>query len=137
MYNIINGVNQAALFILPMLDKHPDKYLRFRDCFLFDEDHPEYDNYIHVYTRSGGGNREEFEEEIEEIRKHPNYITDYDDNFDCTYASFIFSVPDEYKNDYEKIINNKITEISEKYKKKIVEIYPKLEDDLKELFDKK
>lgn len=30
---MINGVNQATFYILPMLGKHPDEYPRFRDCF--------------------------------------------------------------------------------------------------------
>jgi len=28
---IINGANPSTFFILPMLDKHPDEYPRFRD----------------------------------------------------------------------------------------------------------
>ncbi len=32
LYNMINGVNPATFFILPMLGKHPDEYPRFRDC---------------------------------------------------------------------------------------------------------
>ena len=55
VYNMMFGVNQTCVFfILPMLGRHPDKYPRFRDCFLSDEEHPEYDNYIHVYPRVGG-----------------------------------------------------------------------------------
>lgn len=28
---------------------------------------------------------------------HPNYLRDQDDDFDCTYATFYFRVPDEYQ----------------------------------------
>ena len=32
---MINGVNPATFFILPMVaEKHPDSYPRFRDCFI-------------------------------------------------------------------------------------------------------
>ena len=34
LYNMINGVQPAAFFVLPMLGKHPDEYPRFRDCFI-------------------------------------------------------------------------------------------------------
>ena len=57
LYNLVQGVTSAVFFVLPMLGKHPDEYPRFRDCFLKDAEHPEYDNHIHVYTRVGGGNR--------------------------------------------------------------------------------
>jgi len=48
----MNGVNPCVFFILPMLGKHPEEYPRFRDCFVVDEEHPEYDNCIHIYTRA-------------------------------------------------------------------------------------
>lgn len=33
LYNMVNGMNQATFFVLPMLGRHPDEYPRFRDCF--------------------------------------------------------------------------------------------------------
>jgi len=85
-YNMVHGVTPAALLILPMLGKHPDEYPRFRDCFLADQEHPEFDDHIHVFTRVGGGNRGcGFGEE--ELYKHPEYVTTFDDSFDSTYAS--------------------------------------------------
>lgn len=70
LYNMIHGMNPIAFFVLPMLgDKHPDEWPRFRDVFLKDEEHPEYDMFIHVYTRVGGGNRNEGYGE-EELYKH-------------------------------------------------------------------
>ena len=85
-------------------------FYRFRDCYL-DES-----GRIAVYTRGGGGNRECFCEDYEpekmtdeslgekhnpgcvsvmqsKNRKHPDYLTDDDDDFDCTYATFYFKVP--------------------------------------------
>jgi len=31
------------------------------------------------------------------MKQHPNYIRDYDDDFDCTYASIVFSIPEKYR----------------------------------------
>lgn len=31
---MINGVNPATFYILPMLGNHPDWYPRFRDCWV-------------------------------------------------------------------------------------------------------
>ena len=88
------------------------------DCFI-------QDNSICVHTRTGGGNRDFYEsEEIcrqnypahfgdnkelptnawnSDLRNHPNFVTDYDDDFDCTYANFIFSFPEDYKQDLEAL----------------------------------
>lgn len=125
MYNMINGVNPATFFILPMLgEKHPDNYPRFRDCFVENDE-------IHVYTRVGGGNRNcEFGEE--ELQNHPNYLRDFDDDYDSTYATYVFSVPDQFKSDFELIKAGKIKEISEVYKRRLYLVFPKL----KETFDK-
>ena len=118
-----------------MLDKHTDEYPRYRNCFLKDPEHPEYDNHIHVYTRVGGNNRGcDFGEE--ELMKHPNFVTTFDDNEDNTYGTYVFSVPEEWKKDFDKIINGKLLEISDEYKEQIYKVFPKLETKLKEMFDK-
>jgi len=57
LYNMMFGVNQATFYILLMLGKHPEEYPRFRDCFISETEHPQYDNMIHIYTRVGGNNR--------------------------------------------------------------------------------
>lgn len=134
MYNMMNGVNQVGVFlILPMLDKHPDEYPRFRDCFLGDDNFPRYDNHIHIYTRVGGGNKGQGYGE-ERLRQHPNYIADLDDSFDSTYCSYIFSVPEKWKEDYDKIVNNDFENVSKEYQEQIFKVYPELEERLKPVF---
>ena len=131
---MVCGVNPAAFFILPMLGKHPDEYPRFRDCFTVDKEHPEYDGYVHVYTRVGGNNRGGgFGEE--ELYKHPNFITSFDDSFDNTYATYVFSVPDKWRADFDKIMNGKIKEISAEYKQEIIRVFPKLKEKLEGMFN--
>lgn len=134
LYNMMNGVTQATFYVLPMLGKHPDEYPRFRDCFTSDDEWPEYNDHIHVYTRTGGGNREHYKDGNNEIISHPNFITDFDDNFDCTFASWIFSVPEKWKDDYEKIKNNKLKDVSKEYQAEIKRVWPKLKDKFDELW---
>lgn len=134
LYNLINGVNPAVFFILPMLGKHPDEYPRFRDCFCNDEEHPEYNDHIHVYTRTGGGNRGSYEDENAEMTEMPDYVADFDDSFDSTYASWIFRVPDRWKDDFTKLREDRISEVSDEYKEEIKRIFPKLADKVDELF---
>lgn len=134
IYNMINGVSSATWFILPMLGKHPDEYPRFRDCFVNDEEHPEYDDHIHIYTRTGGGNREGYNEENKQMMQHANYVTDFDDSYDCTYASWIFSVPDKWRVDFEKIKTGDILELSKEYREEINRVFPKLKEKFDEIF---
>jgi hypothetical protein len=129
MYNLINGVNPASFLILPMLGKHPEEYPRFRDCFV------DKDSNICIYTRIGGGNRENYKEEIEEMRYHSSFIKDFDDDGDCTYATFVFSVPEKWKIDFEKIMNNNIKNISKEYKTQMKKVYPKLAGKFDEMFN--
>ena len=62
----------------------------------------------------------------------PGYVTDYDDSCDSTYAMFIFDVPEEWKEDVDKVKDNKMPETSKAYQRKILEVMPKLKDKLPE-----
>lgn len=131
-YNMINGANPATFFILPMLgEKHPDNYPRFRDCFVnSDNGEPE----IYIYTRVGGGNRNEgFGEE--ELYKHPNYLTTWDDDFDNTYATYSFSVPNEWKKDFDLITEGELKEVSTEYRERLYKVFPKLKETFDKLFE--
>lgn len=136
LYNMMHGMTQATFFILPMLDKHPDEYPRFRDCFLNDIDHPEYNDHIHVYTRVGGGNREFYRDEVNEICDNPYYITSFDDGFDCTFATYIFKIPPQWQKDYDLFMEGEIKDFSKKYQQQVRKIYPLLSEKLDELFGK-
>lgn len=109
MYNMLFGVNPAFPILLKALNvSYHGKTLniegeydpgRFRDIFLSGEG-----DKILLYTRNGGGNREDYEEVIRKLQTHPLYITDYDDEFDCTYATFEFSVPDSLQLVLDKLM---------------------------------
>lgn len=128
LYNLINGVNPTTFFFLPMLGKHPDEYPRFRDCFI-GEDH----NSIIVYTRVGGNNRNcGFGEE--ELYKHPNFIRTYDDDFDNTYGYYVFSIPDEWQDDFKALLTKE--KVSDAYLEQMCKVFPKLEDKFRSMFKK-
>lgn len=96
LYNMLHGVNPASGMLLEWLDidQEDGNYSsgRFRDIYL-----DEKGVKIILYTRNGGGNREEYQELIDHLATHPEYLSDYDDDFDCTYAYIEFSVPKEVK----------------------------------------
>lgn len=134
LYNMLFGVTPATYFILPMLGYHPDEYPRFRDCFTADEEHPEYEDHIHIYTRTGGGNRDDYETENEWMRNIEGFVTDYDDAFDSTYASWVFKVPEKFQADFELLKNSNIVDTSDEYKELLKTTFPKLADQFDDLF---
>ena len=115
LYNALFGINLNGTQLLQVIGLDSGDIYRFRDCYLTEE------GEIAVYTRGGGGNRECYchdyttEEERtatlgtskhdpgcvrilqSKMRSNPNYLYDQDDDFDCTYATFYFKVPDEAK----------------------------------------
>jgi len=134
LYNMLHGATSATFFVMPMLgDKHPDNYPRFRDCFIKDEEYPEYDNYIHVYTRVGGGNRGQgYGEDL--LCQHPEYVTNFDDSFDSTYATYIFKVPEKWKADFELVVAGELDKLSKEYQAQVRKVFPKLKDKLDQLW---
>lgn len=104
LYNALFGVNQFAQVWMAMLDLGAGDVGRFRDCYLDgaekDADTGEVtmtEARICVYTRNGGGNREEYQAVIDTLAEHPCYARDYDDDFDCTYCTIEFRVPEKFK----------------------------------------
>jgi hypothetical protein len=87
LYNMMFGVNRLAGPLLAALNISHRNVPRFRDCFLH------VDGTIVIYTRTGGGNRAEYEKENQMMRGHSNYLSDEDDALDSTYALFHFSAP--------------------------------------------
>lgn len=94
LYNMLHGthgLDQILGFALE-LDIAGGKYDtgRYRDIWLSD-------GKICLFTRNGGGNREEYQDTIDALAEHPNYLCDYDDDFDSTYATIEFSYPEQYR----------------------------------------
>lgn len=98
LYNILFGRHPHADLVLAMLGLTRDDVGRFRDVFVSGGE-------IAVYTRNGGGNREEYDAVFEFLSQHPNYLRDEDDSFDSTYATIFFSFPDEFA-DTLRILDN-------------------------------
>jgi hypothetical protein len=92
LYNALFGYNKFAHILLRILDLDVVDVPRFRDCYL-----NEAGDEIIIFTRTGGGNREEYEAQNEALRKRPGFIADADDTLDVTYAKFRYSVPETYR----------------------------------------
>ena len=95
LYNMLHGMNPLSPILLQWFDiDQPDGNYdsgRFRDIYLNEDG-----TKIVLYTRNGGGNREEYQPLIDHLATHLNYVEDYDDDFDSTYAYIVFTVPKEF-----------------------------------------
>ena len=103
------GVDINSKLFLDILKIDKESIPRFRNCFLSERDG---ELTIVIHTRTGGGNREYYDEPNVEnnegpwnsdLRKNPNYLYDEDDAFDSTYADFYFSIPSEVKEKLQEI----------------------------------
>ena len=124
LYNLLNGVNQSTFYILPMLGMHPENIPRFRDCFVEDRT-------IIVLTRVGGNNRNCGYGE-EKLYEHPNFIKTYDSEEDSTYGFYVFSIPEEWEDDFDKLLRGERP--SEKYIDQMCNVYPKLKTKFRDFF---
>lgn len=64
---------------------------------------------VRVETRSGGGNRRDYEEEIQECRDHPNFVRDRDEEYDPTYMTFEYRISEENLREWEAYVRNQQT----------------------------
>lgn len=120
LYNAMMGFNPACILFMPMLGRKPDEYPRFRDCFISDDG-----KYIDIYTRVGGGNRNTGYGE-EELYKDENFVETFDDDFDTTYGTYRFKVPEKWQADFDLIVDGKLKDVSNEYVEYLKEFYPKL-----------
>jgi len=97
LYNSLFGVNPGSAIVLKILKAEGlGSIPRFRDAYIeFNEDTKKLE--FVVFTRTGGGNREEYEGENDAMASHSLYLRDKDDDFDSTYAYFWFKVPEKYE----------------------------------------
>ena len=107
LYNMLLGVNPMVPPILGLLNTEATELGRFRDAYFTKEDD---EVVIAIFARNGGGNRACWKEEAKEntedcncpgctqqlfVPKMPGYIRDFDDDFDSTYCTTVFRLPDE------------------------------------------
>lgn len=88
-YSMIFGQNNQADLLLAVIGFRKHDVERFRDAHAEDGG-----KTISVYTRTGGGNRPDYPQVA--LKASPLYVRDEDDDFDSTYATFYFRVPDEF-----------------------------------------
>lgn len=104
---------------MPMLGRKQNEYPRFRDCFLSENE------TVVILTRVGGPNRNQGYGE-EELYDDPNFIKTWDSEGDNTYGFYEFIPPEQWRSDFEHIINNELRDVSEEYIAAVKDFYPRL-----------
>ena len=115
LYNALFGQNPLSDIVLEALGTTRDAVPRYRDAYYDAEA-----ERLVIHTRTGGGNRDYYENEARcrdsypecfgdgttdqpsgpwnaDLRALPGFMFDRDDDFDCTYADFYFTVPDAFR----------------------------------------
>lgn len=95
---MIFGMNPNADLVLALIGLKRSDVERFRDCGMNEDG-------VIIHTRTGGGNREDFPQEL--LVKNANYLSDEDCEGDCTYANYYFKFPDDIKDDCLKFLDVK------------------------------
>jgi hypothetical protein len=139
LYNEVCGMNAGlAIMFSPFLPIRADHFPRFRNIFSEAEDSP-IPGSIFVYTRMGGGNREcwwgdeeKFDSDddcscfacqADRLEQRPQCAGSYDDEFDSTYRTFVFTVSEEDQPDFNALTQGRREDLSERYKARLAEMF--------------
>ena len=117
LYNTLFGENSEAHVLLGMIGVNTEYYNRYRDVELIHDG-----TKIRVMTRLGGGNRGDYQETWDKIRRHELYLGDYDDGFDETYAYIEYKIPEQFKETAKKMFKGEPVSFSDKFNKELEEM---------------
>jgi hypothetical protein len=108
MFNMVAGVSPELKFVLGFLGfttetrENFNKIPRFRDAYVI----PGEPHRLVIMTRTGGGNRADYAEENEWMKTIPGYVEDYDDDFDSTFAHWVYDVKPEFVEPLNRLVDN-------------------------------
>lgn len=96
LYNATHAVHDDSDLLMEWLGiNQPDSHFtagRYRDCWLTEDG-----DRIIVFTRNGGDQRARYQTVLDELKTHPCWVRDWDDDFDSTYCYIEFEVPVEHR----------------------------------------
>lgn len=113
LFHMLHGSTANAPALLAALGLTESDVPRFRDCFWDGE-------RIVIHTRTGGGNREAYENLAtyqanfpgddntagpwnDDLRAVPGFLYDEDDEFDSTYANFYYTPPEAVRDAFAQM----------------------------------
>ncbi len=112
LYNMVCGHNEYGSWILALLGLTAADFGRPRDVYLLKEN----GKYLFgVYARVGGGNRVEYMDIFNKMSSHQKFVREFDDDYDSTYAHFIFDCDSEIDQETRNVIENNWDNIAESH----------------------
>jgi len=109
LYNQIMGLHSTCAATLAMLDVDQQllQKIRFRDAQFHREieDDGSTEDWLLIYTRTGGANRKAYKNQIYDLTNHSLFVTDDDDERDSTFMNFWFSIPEDHEDDVKKFLD--------------------------------
>lgn len=117
-------INRSYAYALPMValphNLKLDDFTNFKGAYLFHEKYPELTERIYLHFDSGDGTRGH--KQLLQLLEISNYLdfVEYPDSFSVL---FCFRIPEEYKREYEKLMQSKYSEFSENYKRSIIKFH--------------
>lgn len=97
LYNMVNGCNPIAPILIEAIGIDYASIPRFRDAWLSKDF-----ECITLLTRTGGGNRPDYQKENAALCDNPLFISDEDDDFDCTFAKFHYHTSEGLKKELDE-----------------------------------
>lgn len=133
LYNMLYGYTMECVTLAPMLtDENPQNFFpRFRDCFISEDG-----ERIVIFTRVGGNNRSDpdaygYDQDWDfgesKLYAMPEFVRTWDDDFDNTYGFYEFNVPEQWREDFQRIKDNEFDKLSDAYIERVQKCYPKLD----------
>lgn len=117
-------INRSYAYALPMIalphNLKLEDLVNFRGIFLFHEKYPDLQDRIYLHFNLYDGSK--VHKQVLELLNMSRYLdfVEYPDTFSVL---FCFKVPEEYKREYEKLMQSKYSEFSDNYKKSIIKFH--------------
>lgn len=99
LYNMFNGYEASLPVVMAALGVRPRQLPRFQDAYVTYRDPTHEEAVLVVMTRTGGPNAEHYQAEHTAMRKLVGYLDENDDEFDCTFRLFRYTVADQETQD--------------------------------------
>ena len=117
-------INRSFAYALPMIalphNLKLEDLVNFCGAYLFNEKYPDLTDRIYLHFNLYDGSR--IHKQVLSLLEMSSYL-DFSENPDSYTILFCFKVPEEYKREYDKLMQSKYSEFSENYKKSIIKFH--------------
>lgn len=117
-------INRSYAYALPMIalshNLKLEDLVNFLGAYMFNEKYPDLKDRIYLHFSLYDGSR--IHKQVLTLLEMSPHL-DFSENPDSYSILYCFKVPEEYKREYEKLMQSKYSEFSENYKKSIIKFH--------------